>query len=119
MKGASDITNGIHCIKQAYEHFASFEREYPGSVGRKILGGYRNKLEWFYKDLITKPSLPDIVREGVRHEWNSDVFIISAIQEKMPLLTPEQRTMVETLIDAMIDGEDIELIQTEDAKTEN
>lgn len=115
MKGGSDIISGIHCIKQANEHFSSFYREYPDSKGGLLMKNYCNKLEWFFKDLVSHPALPEKVREGIRQEWNSDVFAIPAIFEKIPLLNPEQRNMIETLVDAMLSGEEIKMVQTEDA----
>lgn len=107
MKGGSDIISGIHCIKQAHEHFKSFTREHPGTKGAKLMDGYCNRLAWFPNDLITHPALPESVREGIKQEWNSDVFALPALFEKIPLLNPEQRELVEKMVDAMLQGEEI------------
>lgn len=109
MKGGSDIISAIHCMKQAHEHFQSFAREYPGTKGERLMNNYSGKLEWFAKDLITHPSLPEGVREGIRKEWQSDVFAVPAINEKISLLNPAQREMVEAVIDALLKGEQIEM----------
>lgn len=111
MKGGSDIVSAIHCMRQAYEHFESFQREYPASKGAALMKNYNTKLEWVYKDLATHPFLPDVVRNGINKEWNSDVFAVPAISEQVALLAPEQRAFVERLIEAMLNGEEIQMIE--------
>lgn len=110
MRGGSDIVSAIHCMRQAYDHFESFEREHPGSRGAKLMRQYAGKLNWIRTDLITHPFLTDEVREGIKTEWNSDVFSVPAIAENIALLRPEQRELIETLIDAMLRGEEINIM---------
>lgn len=111
MKGGSDIVSAIHCIRQAYDHFESFQREHPGTKGAALTKNYNTKLEWVYRDLLTHPFLPEVVRSGMRREWQSDVFAVPAISENVALLAPEQRAFVERLIEAMLNGEQIEMIE--------
>ena len=110
MKGQANLVSGVHNLKQAFEQFGSFIREYPGSVGARMLKGYNKKLEWIVTDLKTLPALPHDVADDVTKEWESDVFVVPAIQEKVSLLSPEQREMIEEAIDKMIDGKKIKLI---------
>ena len=98
MKGSSNIISGIHCLAQAFEHFDSFRREYPGSAGDRVFKNYNQKLEWIARDLISHPFLSKEVREGVSNEWDSDVFAIPAITEKIALLNPVQREIIEKMI---------------------
>ncbi len=107
MKGQSNIISGVHNLRQAHEQFSSFQREYPGSKGARIFGGYNKNIQRIVLDLITIPSLTDEVRDGVRAEWNSDVFVVPAIAEKSSLLNPEQRDMIEAAIDKMLDGKNV------------
>ena len=107
MKGGSNIISGTHSIKQAFDHFESFQREYPGTKGARLFKGYNEKLEWVFKDLLRHPFLTESVREGIKAEWNSDVFAVPAIIDKVALLTPEQREFIEVTIDAMLEGEEI------------
>lgn len=109
MKGSSNIISGIHCLAQAFEHFASFRREHPQSAGDKLFKNYNGKLEWIANDLMTHPFLPQAVRDGIKKEWNSDVFAVPAIAERAALLNPEQRELVETVIEAMLNGEEIKV----------
>lgn len=107
MKGSSNIVSSVQNIRQALEHFESFQREYPETKGAKLFKGYGSRLEWIVKDLITHPLLTDEVRKGVRQEWESDVFSVPAINEKVALLNPEQRETVEAIIDSMLSGEEV------------
>jgi hypothetical protein len=48
-----------------------------------------------------------VIRDGIRAEWESDVFTTLAIQEKIAKLSPKEREVVETIIDCIIAGDDI------------
>ena len=82
---------------------------YPYSSYAYYLG--KKRAEWIVKDLITLPVLPQTVRDGIKAEWQSDVFTVDAISEKTALLNPEQRENIETLIDYMLKGETIKVEQ--------
>jgi hypothetical protein len=110
MKG-SNIVSAIHHLRMAKEFFESFRRDYPSSRGDKLFGSYINKVEFIYKDMISYPHLNDEVRDGIRAEWQSDVFAVPALFEKIPLLNPEQRELIETTIDAMLNGEEIKIVE--------
>lgn len=110
MKGSSNIISSIHCLSQAKAHFDSFCLEHPGTKGANIFANYSKKIEWIYKDIQTIPLLPESVREGIKAEWNSDTFAVPAIAEKVALLNPEQREMIEATIDAMLSGEEVKIV---------
>ena len=107
MKGSSNIVSSVHNIRQALEHFESFQREYPETKGARLFKGYGSRLEWIVKDLITHPLLTEEVRQGVKEEWESDVFSVPAINEKVALLNPQNRETIEQIVDAMLNGEEI------------
>jgi FixJ family two-component response regulator len=52
--------------------------------------------------MITHPQLPDVVREGIKREINSDIFAIPAIHEKIALLNPKHREVLEEFIDELL-----------------
>ena len=108
MRG-SNIVSAVHSMRQVFEFMESFERDHPNSKGAVLFAKYKAKLEWIYRDLVTNPHLTDPVREGIKKEWNSDVFAVPAINEKVPLLNPEQRDLVENIIDALLKGEQIKI----------
>jgi hypothetical protein len=109
MKG-SNIISAIHSLKMAQEHFADFKREHPSSEGARLFNNYAKKIDWILLDFLTHPYLGDEVREGVKKEINSDVFAVPAITEKVSLLNPAQREMIESLIDAALAGEEFKII---------
>ena len=116
MKGSSDVVSGIQSIRRAYDHWGSFIRERPGSIAERMFGAYCKRLEWIANDMLTCPLFPDIVREGIRREWNADNFTVPAIVEKVALLPVDQREVVENIIDRLITGERLIItVETEKA----
>jgi hypothetical protein len=105
MRGESDFLAGFQHLHRGYDHWQSFIRERPGGVAERLFGNYCRKIEWIAKDLITCPLFPTIVREGLKTEWNSDAFMVDAIIEKVMVLTPGQREVIETVLDRIIAGE--------------
>jgi hypothetical protein len=116
MKGASDLVNGILHIRIAHHFWDSFSRELAGTKGANLMKNYSGRLEWIYNDLMTNPAFPSEVREGFRSEWKSDTFVLTAMADKLPLLTPEQRLIIEQLVDAIIAGEEIQIVHEDDSK---
>lgn len=113
MKSAGNIVSGIHHFRMSYEHFTSFELDHPGTKGANLFKQYKARIEWIVKDMITHPLLPKQVTDGIKKEWESDVFAIPAIEEKIALLNPEQRETVELMIDQILKGETITVEITE------
>lgn len=109
MKGGSNIISGMICLKQAYEHFESFRREFPGGKGDSLFKVYNSKISWVAKDMITHPFLSDQIRTGIKKEWESDVFVLPAISEKAALLSPEQRELAEIFIDHLLNGDEVKI----------
>lgn len=109
MSYQSNIISSVHALRQAKEYWEDFNREHPDSKGAKLFAVYKKKIEWIVNDLITHPVLTERIREGVKQEWNSDVFAVDAITEKVALLNPEQREGLEYIIDEMLKGETIKV----------
>jgi len=109
MKG-SNIVSAIHHLKMAQEYFEDFIREFPTSHGSRLFHIYVKKINWIYLDFISHPQITDSIRDGVKKEIESDVFAVPAITEKVALLNPEQREMIELIIDGMINGEIVRFI---------
>jgi hypothetical protein len=106
----SNIVSAIHNLKMAQEHFEDFIREFPTSQGSRLFATYVKKIDWIYFDFISHPQMTEAIREGVKKEIQSDVFAVPAITEKVALLNPEQREMIELTIDAMLSGEEVTFI---------
>jgi hypothetical protein len=104
MNGAN-IVSAIQHLKMAKEHYDDFIRQYPESSGARLFLSHVNKINWIFKDTITHPHITQAVRDGIKKEILSDVFAVPAINEKVALLSPEQREIIEETIDAMLAGE--------------
>lgn len=107
MRSSGTFVEIIHHLKIAKEFLESFIREKPGTVGERMARQYVAKINWMYNDLITFPNFPDIVRQGIRDEWESDPFLSMAINEKLAILNPAQRTAIENIIDEVLKGQEI------------
>jgi hypothetical protein len=115
MKGSGNIVSAIHHLKMASDHFQSFNFEHPGTRGARLFESYRKRIAWIVTDLRTNNDLPDIAREGVKREWDSDVFAVPAIAEKAALLSPGQREFLETMIERLLEGEVFKIIENQTA----
>ena len=107
MKSSGTFVEVIHHLKIAKEFLESFIREKPGTVGERMARQYVAKINWMYNDLITFPNFPDIVRQGIREEWEADPFTSMAINEKLAILNPAQREAIEAIIEEVLKGQEI------------
>ena len=106
----SSIIQSIQHIKQSDEFINDFIRTAPNTRGAVIFKSYSNKLQWILKDILTYPHFDDDIRKGIKYEIESDAFSVSAINDRIPLLNPDQRDMLEKLIDDMFNGKTIKII---------
>lgn len=111
MKGGSNIIGSVHALKQAHDHLTSFRLEHPGTKGAALATGYCTRIQFIVTDLLTHPFLPQVVRDGIRAEWESDAWAVPAIAEKVALLSPDQRESLERLVEALLSGEKIKVEQ--------
>lgn len=97
----------IQHLKIADEYLKDYIRANPESLGEKIFSDYSRRINFILKDMLTNTKFPDIVRDGLRKEINSDVLAIPEIENKISLLSPEKRELIESVLDAMLSGEEI------------
>jgi hypothetical protein len=116
VNNGANIINAIQNMKMAQEQFLDFTRQYPNSAGSRLFKKYVDKIDWIFSDIITHPFLTHEVREGIKSEIKSDVFAVPAIIEKVALLTPEQREMIEDTLDAILSGEEVKIVDIKDIK---
>ena len=107
---SANIIGAIQNLKMAQEQFLDFCRQFPNSQGERLFKTYVSKIDWVFKDIITHPFLTNEIRVGIKKEIESDVFAVPAILEKIALLKPEQREIIEDVIDAYISGETIKIV---------
>lgn len=107
----SNIVSFVHHLKMADEFLADFMRDRPDAIACRKFPDYRRRIEWMVKDFITQPvfhNSPDVI-DGLKKEWESDVFAIPEILSKISLLRPEQRDAVEYLVEQLLNGESLQI----------
>jgi hypothetical protein len=102
MKGQIEMVSAILHHKLADHYFSSFAADNPGTRSSLLFKNYISKINWILTDMITHPALPQEVRDGIKKDVNSDVFVIPALVEKISLLTPENRSAMEMLVSRVV-----------------
>lgn len=105
----SSVVSFIHHLKLADEYAKDFVRSAPGTRGAVIFDNYSKRIAWIFRDVVTYPHFGEEVREGMRKEIASDAFSYDSLTEKMALMNPEQREMLEGLLDDILTGKTIEV----------
>lgn len=109
IKRGANIINAIQNLKMGQEQFLDFCRQYPDSKGERLFKNCSKKIDGIFTDIITHPMLTQEVRDGIKNEIKSDVFAVPAILEKVALLNPDQRDLIESAIDAMLEGIEVKI----------
>ena len=111
MRGS--VMSAIHHMRTALEYMEDFVRESnqkgAGSRGAAKFSEYAKKINWILTDMKTYPHFCQEVRDGFAIEMKSDVFAYVAVAEKCSLLDPNQREMLDELLDKILAGETIEV----------
>lgn len=106
---ATSLVAFLHHIKIAKEFGEDFNR----ALGKPILRNYIGRLDYILNDFQASINFPDDVRQAIREELQSDVMTVDAISDRIRLLNPPQREVVETLIDMIIRGEQVMFVGPE------
>lgn len=106
--------SAIHHLRMAKEFYLDFIRQYKGSIGANIFKNYIKKIDFIFTDIKSNIHFNQSIRDGIRKELECDIFQIPAINEKISILTPNQRELIEATIDAMLAGEEIQIVDIKD-----
>jgi hypothetical protein len=120
MKGATSLLNSIASLKRSKDLMKATMADIPSdnSVVKKACKVALGRIEKAYMDILTAPGLGEDYRTVLRREWASDQWTNEAILEKLVQLTPETRETVETLIDGIINGETINIVDSDSKNTD-
>lgn len=105
----SSVIQAIQHVKIADEFMNDFIRAAPQTRGAVLFTDYSRRLKWILRDIVTYPYFDPLVRKGIKCEIESDAFGVGAINDLIPLLNPEQREMIESLIEDVLKGKTIEV----------
>lgn len=104
----SSIMSAIHHLKIAQEFMDDFVRGHEFyQRGTVKFGEYSRKIAWILNDMATYPHFRQEVRDAIKMELKSDPFTFMSIMEKVALLNPDQRQMLEDIADQVLAGDTI------------
>ena len=95
----NDVLKALHELWRAKLHFNLF-----------CAGNYQNRIEWIVNDIKLNHQCSDEIREAINEEWQGDVLTIDSINEKVLQLRPSEREIIETILDAVLAGEEINVV---------
>lgn len=115
---ASEILKFLHNTQRAKLNLEVFLLGDVNDRARRKFAQYVNKLDWLITDLKTEPAVSKDLRDAIDLEFNSDVYCVDAILEKTLMLTPDERDILEKIIDSVIAGEEINIVYDNKTKTD-
>ena len=74
-KGGSNIVSAIHNLTIVKLHFTSFINEHKASSGARMFSTCNSRIGWIYEQMQCHPFLDQSVRDAIKSEWQSDVFL--------------------------------------------
>lgn len=105
----SNFITSIHHLRICAEYMDDIVRQYPGSRAAVLFEGYSKKIKWILRDILTYPYFNEEIRDGIKKEIESDPLTYRAIMESISLLTPDQRNLLEFVIDDLLNGKQIKI----------
>jgi hypothetical protein len=107
------LAKGLHHINIAKMYFEDLHRSTSGPV-KQVFGQYILKCDWIYRNIYDR--LGSESRESFRKEM-SDSITIEAISDKIVRLDEKERLFIEDIMDAIIRGEEILVMDKENMPT--
>jgi len=106
----SEILKAIHSLRRAKDNLDVFCLGKVTPHVKKQFKNYSSKIEWIINDIKCHPQCSQEIRDAINEEWQSDVFTVDAINEKVLKLSPSERESIETIIDCVLIGETINIV---------
>lgn len=100
------LAKGLQHTNIAKEYFEDLKRGTTGEV-KNMFNSIVVKLDWIKNNI--RDRISDESREVFNKEL-SDCLTFDSINDKLIRLTTEQRSLVETVIDSLISGEEVKIV---------
>jgi hypothetical protein len=100
------LAKGLHHINLAKQYFEDVRIGTSKDL-KAIFNNYINKCEWIITDVKTRVN--DECREILKSDL-SDPLVFESITDKLVYINNEQRQFIESLLEAMVNGEEIKMI---------
>ena len=105
----SNFITSIHHLRICAEYMDDIVRQAPGSRAAVLFEGYSKKIKWILRDISTYPYFTDPIRDGIKTEIASDPLTYRSIMERISLLAPAQRDLLEFVIEDLLTGKQIKI----------
>ena len=107
----NDVLKALHELWRAKLHFKLFCAGKTLSPKVKTqFNSYQTRIEWIVNDIKLNHQCSDEIREAINEEWQGDVLTVDSINEKVLQLSPSEREIIETILDAVLAGEEINVV---------
>lgn len=100
------LAKGLQHTNIAKEYFEDLQRNTSKEV-KQMFSHFVNKCDWIIKNI--RDRIGDESRTVLNSEL-SDSLAFDSINDKLIKLTTQQRSLVETVIDSFINGEEVEIV---------
>lgn len=101
------LGKGLNHIKCAKEYFEDLRMSTKGSV-KNIFNNFILKCDWMINNISDR--LTEESREVLKEELK-DTLVFDSINDKLIHLTNEQRMFIEDILDSMIKGEEVKIME--------
>jgi len=101
------LGKGLNHVKCAKEYFEDLKLSTSGSV-KNIFNNFVLKCDWMIANISDR--LSEESREILKEEMK-DVLYFDSINDKLIHLTNEQRVFIEDILESMIKGEEVKIIE--------
>lgn len=109
LKSGADFVQALRHLVTAQEYFESIMRDHPTAPMRSLIKNWNAKIRWILFDMKTSPVFDSEIVDAIKEELKSDPFVFAAIQEKMAIMSPEQRLKLEEVADMINEGWSIKI----------
>lgn len=109
LKSGADFVQALRHLMTAHEYFESIMRDHPTAPMRTLIKNWNAKIRWILFDMKTSPIFDSGIVDAIKEELKSDPFVFAAIQEKMAIMSPEQRLKLEEVADMINQGVSIKI----------
>ena len=100
------LAKGLHNINLAKQYFEDVRIGTSREI-KAIFNNYINKCDWIITDV--KARFTDECREVLKVDL-SDSLVFESITDKLVYINKEQRLFIENLLEAMVNGEEVKMI---------
>lgn len=105
---------GFNELRKAEIYFADAKRLYNSKKDKKgaeMASRYLYSIDFMFKDFIAKFKEDKNIVIRVKEQRKSDLFVIDELYKKINLLQPEKRALIELAVDALNNGEQLQIEQ--------